>query len=344
MGARRLGVKVMAGVLATGLVAGLGVPDAARAQVSAAHRVTATASADDGVRAAGFDALRVLPLGDSITLGTGGPTRSSYRMELADRLLRGGMQINYVGSQNSGTGGDTEHEGHGGWDIDELSEQLDGWLAEARPDIVLVHAGTNNITKGDSGYDTAEKLSAMIDQIRAARPEAYIFVAQIISSRLPRELAEDRTYNRLIPGVVAAKNDPLISVVNQSTVGGIDLHDLRHPNKFGYSKMAYNWYRAMARVFRLSGDTGANPYAMQSAHRCLASKVVLGGTVQHRTECRIWKLRTVVAEVNGVHRRVRAWQTLRTVKQAYRVRVGGKLKTRTRLVGKWTGPGNLLNV
>ncbi len=347
MGARRRGIKVMTGVLAAGLVVGLGAPEAARAQFAGAARVTTatvpTPQATEA-RAVGFEALRVMPLGDSITKGSGSPTRSSYRMALAQRLLRGGMEINYVGSQSNGAGADAEHEGHGGWTIDELSAELDGWLTESRPDVVLLHAGTNNITQGDGPYATARKLSAMIDQIRAARPEAYIFVAQIISSRVPRERAQDRVYNRLIPGLVADKNDPLITVVDQSTIAGIDLHDLRHPNDFGYAKMAWNWYRAMAPVFHTSGATGTNPYAMQSTHRCLAAKVMLDGEVHHRTECRTWKLRTVTAEVDGVHRRVRTWQTLRTVKQAYRVRVAGKMRTRTRLVAKWTGPGNLLNL
>ena len=80
------------------------------------------------------------------------------------------------------------------------------------------------------------------------------------------------------------------------------------------------------------------------SYRCLADKVVEAGEERHRTECRTWKLRTVTARVDGVQRRVRAWQTLRTVRQAYRVRVGGKLQTRTRLVSKWTGPGNLLDL
>ena len=341
-------MKVMTGLLAAGLVAGLGAPEAARAQFEGAARVTpltTVAAAEPArARAAGFEALRVMPLGDSITKGTGSATRSSYRIALAERLLRGGLEINYVGSQSNGTGGDTEHEGHGGWAIEELAAQLDDWLVEARPDVVLLHAGSNNIKQGDGPFTTARKLSGLLDQIRAARPQAHIFVAQIISSRVPRELAQDRIYNRLIPRLVAGRNDPLIRVVDQSTVGGIDLHDLRHPNDFGYAKMAWNWYRAMAPVFRTSGFTGSNPYAKQATFRCLAAKVVTGGEEQHRTECRTWRLRTVTAEINGVHRRIRSWQTLRTVKQTYRVRVGGRTQTRTRLVTKWTGPGNLLNL
>jgi lysophospholipase L1-like esterase len=342
LGTRRLGVTAVASVLTAGLVAGPGAPESAKADPTRGVEVAETAPAEP--RITGFEPTRVMPLGDSITRGTGSPTRGSYRMGLAYRLIKGGMQINYVGSQSNGTGSDTQHEGHGGWTIDELSEQLDGWLAESRPDVVLVHAGTNNITQGDGAYTTARKLSSMIDQIRSARPEAYIFVAQIISSRVPRELAGDRVYNRLIPKLVAAKNDPLITVVNQSSVAGIDLHDLRHPNDFGYSKMAYNWYQAMARVFHTSGYTGPNPYSMRTTYRCLAHKTMIDGRPQHRTECRTWTLRTTTVKINGVNRRVRAWQTLRTVKQTYVARVGGEARKRTRLVSKWMGPGDLLNV
>jgi lysophospholipase L1-like esterase len=331
-----VGGRALTSVIAVGLVVGLGTAGVAKAD----PRTTGSSTEAD----TDFSTLRVMPLGDSITAGIGSPTHASYRKALAHRLLLGGLEINYVGSQDSADGTDSQHEGHGGWGIDQLSERLDGWLADSRPDVVLVHAGTNDITRGNSPVATADRLSAMIDQIRAARPDAYIFVAQIISSRVPRELAADRVYNKLIPPMVAAKNDPLIKVVDQSTVAGIDLHDLHHPNDFGYSKMAYNWYRSMESVFKTAGYTGADPYLATSTQRCLARRVVVGGRERHVTECGTWKLRTTVVERDGVKRSVPAWQTLRTVKQSYRVRVHGKVQTRTRLVKKWTGPGDLLNV
>jgi hypothetical protein len=184
----------------------------------------------------------------------------------------------------------------------------------------------------------------MIGQIRAARPAAYIFVAQIITSRVPAEAARDRAYNRLIPVLVAAHHDPLISVVDQSSVAGIDLHDLRHPNDFGYSKMAWNWYQAMAPVLGASGATGADPYAMRRTYRCLAVRTVQHGEVRRGSECRSWSLRTVTAEIHGVHRTVRIWQTRRIVKLRYRVRVGGKVQLRTRPAARWTGAGDLLKI
>jgi lysophospholipase L1-like esterase len=331
---RRLGITVTAWVLAATIV---GVP-----QVAMAEPTPTVTNNDSGAPA--FEPMRVMPLGDSITRGAGSPSYNSYRMALAHRLLLGGIQINYVGSQENGTGTDIQHEGHGALDIDELSAQLDDSLAQERPDVVLLHAGTNNITQGDSGATTVCKLSGLIDQIRTARPDAYILVAQIISSRVPAELAQDRAYNRLIPLMVEAKNDPLITVVDQSSVGGIDLHDLHHPNDFGYSKMAYNWYTAMAKIFGASGDTGPNPYQATSAKLCLAVKVVVNGQPRHRTECRTWKLRTITITTDGVCRQVRTWQTLRTVKQTYRLWIHGTTQTRTYPVRTWTGPGNLLDI
>ncbi|MEU7903655.1 SGNH/GDSL hydrolase family protein [Actinoplanes sp. NPDC049118] len=337
MGVRRVGFRALTSAVAAGLVAGLGTAGAAKAEPGPPAGSTEA-------KAAGFTAMRVMPLGDSITVGTGGATRTSYRIGLAYRLLKAGLQIDYVGSQDPANGTDSQHEGHGGWTIEELSAKLDGWLAESRPDVVLVHAGTNDITQGKSPGATARRLSAMIDQIRAARPEAHIFVAQIVTSRVPRERAADGRFNELIPAMVAEKDDPLIKVVDQSTVAGIDLHDLRHPNDFGYSKMAYNWYRSMAPVFQISGDTGPNPYRARSTFRCLRQKFFVKGKKRHRTECRTWKLRTAIVKKNGVNRRIAAWQTLRKVKRSYRVRVHGKVQRRTRLVKKWTGTGNLLNV
>ena len=72
--------------------------------------------------------------------------------------------------------------------------------------------------------------------------------------------------------------------------------------------------------------------------------LMLNAARHHRTQCRPCTQRTTTIETNGVKRQVRAWMTLRETKQSYRVRVNGELQTRTRLVRRWTGPGNLLDI
>ncbi|NUP18426.1 MAG: hypothetical protein HOZ81_20545, partial [Streptomyces sp.] len=64
--------------------------------------------------------LRIMPLGDSITVGYNGTPDVSYRRALASYIVEvqelGGPAA-YVGSQYSPSG---FHEGHAGWRLDEL--------------------------------------------------------------------------------------------------------------------------------------------------------------------------------------------------------------------------------
>jgi lysophospholipase L1-like esterase len=206
--------------------------------------------------------LRVLALGDSITAGTGSTSRSGYRTDLHARLTAAGLDVDFVGSQRSGVGPDLDHEGHGGWTINRVRGGLDSMLATYRPDVVLLHVGTNDITRGEDARKVAGRLSQLIDRIRVARPTAYVIVSQIVGSNVPIERLVDRLYNARLPAIVAAKG-PMVRLVDQSTVFGTDLHDLHHPNDLGYAKMAFNFYNALAEVYNVAGPPwppGVNPY------------------------------------------------------------------------------------
>src|SRR4051794_32872398 len=54
--------------------------------------------------------LRIMPLGDSITWGGGAPGHDSYRTDLYNRLATAGLDVDFVGSQHSGTGPDRDNE------------------------------------------------------------------------------------------------------------------------------------------------------------------------------------------------------------------------------------------
>lgn len=205
--------------------------------------------------------LRIMPLGDSITAGTSSTYRNGYRVHLSKRLRAAGVPFDFVGSVRSGTGFDTDHEGHGGWTIERIAARLDGWLSANRPNVVLLHVGTNNVSLGQRPAETAAKLSALIDQIRAKVPTAHIFVSKIVDTTVAGEVTRNRGYNKLIPRVVAAKG-PRVYLVDQSKVTGLSLFDVHHPNDFGYEKMAYTWYAAMRQRLapRWKAPTN-NPYA-----------------------------------------------------------------------------------
>src|SRR6185437_15312851 len=87
--------------------------------------------------------VRVMPLGDSITEGTQVP--GGYRIGLWQRLAAGGYRVDFVGSQFNGPAnlGDHDHQGHPGWRIDQIYNNINGWLATTNPRTVLLHIGTN---------------------------------------------------------------------------------------------------------------------------------------------------------------------------------------------------------
>ncbi|MEV0897324.1 SGNH/GDSL hydrolase family protein [Actinoplanes sp. NPDC049802] len=286
--------------------------------------------------------LRIMPLGDSITVGVGSPGKDGYRLDLQRRLRAAGLTVDFVGSHADGSDGDLDHEGVGGWTIDQIAAQVDRRLEESAPDVVLLHAGTNNITRSENPVVVAGKLSDLIDRVRVRVPRAHIYVATIVGTAVASEVPANRAYNALIPGVVRSK-DAKVHLVDQSTVAGLDIYDRHHPNAFGYRKMSYTWYQALRATVRPELPPTGNPFRARKAHLCHAQSPTV-------RDCRWWHLRRVVTKVNGRTVTVERWQTQRRITETVRewrpghhVRgrngttwVPGRQVTRNRQVTRWS--------
>ena len=210
--------------------------------------------------------VRIMPLGDSITGSPG-----CWRALLWNRLQENGYtDIDFVGTlppQGCGIPYDGDNEGHGGALVTDVADRdlLPGWLAATRPDIVMMHFGTNDVW---SAKPTATILAAygeLVDQMRASNPTMKILVAQIIPLDPPAcpECARRAVeLNQAIPGWAASKTTPAspIVVVDQWTGfdTATDTYDGVHPNASGDRKIADRWYPALAAL--LSGtDPGPTP-------------------------------------------------------------------------------------
>ena len=202
--------------------------------------------------------LRIMPLGDSITAGVGSRSGSSYRAVLYTQLRDAGVDVDFVGSQRAGPGADPDHEGHGGWTVQRVAEHIDGWLALYQPDVVLVHLGTNNVTRGETPRQIAGRLSVLVDRIRAARPQAYVLVSEIVASRVPSERVVDRRYNARVLRLAGQKG-PLVCAVEQAPLTPGDLRDTHHPNDSGYRKMADSFFLALTRVLPAPDPAAVRP-------------------------------------------------------------------------------------
>ncbi len=233
--------------------------------------------------------VRVMPLGDSITSGIGSATGSSYRAELHRRLTGAGVAVDLVGSQHGGRVPDADHEGHSGWTVGRIAERVEGWLAAYRPDVVLVHIGTNDMRSDAVAGGAGDRLAALLARIRHTRPEAHVLIATLVGARAPAEQRRIDAYNRRVRTVAAAGDDARVHLVEQSSVDGADIRDNLHPNDYGYAKMAFNWFRVMAPLLRVPGTASDNPYLAREAYRCLLRPTYPRGRYEPVYDCRWYR-------------------------------------------------------
>lgn len=191
--------------------------------------------------------LAVMPLGDSITAGIGSSTESSYRAKLFGDLKANAKSVDFVGSQRSGELPDTDHEGHSGWTIGEIAQAADGVVPTTRPNVVTLHAGTNDMDRGQQN-GAAGRLDSLIGQILDDSPGTTVLVATLVPSKNPTTQARIKTFNREIGDVVRRHQDAghHVALVEMSAVTTADLADGLHPNDAGYRKMADAFFKAVA--------------------------------------------------------------------------------------------------
>ena len=201
--------------------------------------------------------VRVMPLGDSITGGPG-----CWRALLWSRLQATGYtDVDFVGTLPGGGCGlatwDGENEGHGGaLAINVANENLlTGWLSTTRPDVVMMHFGTNDIWNRRPVTDILAAYTTLVGQMRASNPAMRILVAQIIPVAPPgcaecQQLTID--LDNAIPGwarSLTTAQSP-ITVVDHWTGWdpATDTIDGVHQSDAGNQKMADRWYPALTAV------------------------------------------------------------------------------------------------
>ncbi|GAA4232755.1 hypothetical protein GCM10022254_33540 [Actinomadura meridiana] len=193
--------------------------------------------------------LRVMPLGDSITYGTGSSTGSGYRAELWHSLDGTAKDLDLVGSQQSGDLPDRDNEGYPGAMINDIARRADSAVPLYDPNVVLLHAGTNDMDRGDAAAAPAA-LGSLIDQVFEDAPKATVLVSTLVPSKNSATEAKIEAFNKQIPGVVdqRARTGKHVAVVDMSEVTTDDLSDYLHPNDRGYTKMGDEFEDAILAV------------------------------------------------------------------------------------------------
>jgi hypothetical protein len=200
---------VMCGLMAASCATSSGVPSGAASKTTASE-TSADAqpgSASSPAAAEVSSSPRILTLGDSLT------AIFRYQKTLRELLKKDGHNAVFVGSQGQG---DDKHEGHSGWQIGQIEDNIVKWMDASTPDVVLLQIGTNNMnhglglkgktyppyqedapaqaaqpgkildavgaTWGDSTYGTKylkERIDGLLDKILAHSSKPVLVVAQI---------------------------------------------------------------------------------------------------------------------------------------------------------------------
>ncbi|RPA75194.1 SGNH hydrolase [Ascobolus immersus RN42] len=210
-------------------------------------------------------AIKIMPLGDSIT------EWGCWRAYLWDYLSSQGFanNIDFVGTQRDGphrcpgyNSYDVENEGHAGFEATVIAakNELVPWLASSRPDIVLMHLGTNDSSNMKTPAEVIAAFNKLVDDMRASNPNMIILVARIIPATTPGGQMFIPTLNNEIEAFVASKStvaSPIVTV-NQYTGfdTAVDTVDGVHPNQSGDRKIAARWLGPLQGAIQLARSRG----------------------------------------------------------------------------------------
>lgn len=139
-----------------------------------------------------------------------------------------------------------------------------------RPNLILLHAGTNDLddraqysVEGSDAQGMASRLGDLIDQMVKACPDAVILVAMIIDTCDSHKASRHQAYVDLIPGVVKERRSKgnHVLAVDFTDFPTSSLYDCLHPNPEGYKTMGDYWYDYIHQVPSkwISKPVGADP-------------------------------------------------------------------------------------
>ena len=210
--------------------------------------------------------VKILPLGDSITCAS--KYKQSYRYPLWQHLVDAGKQVEFIGSQTQkGNGGrvwqsykgkhfPAANEGHSGWRADQVLKGLengepgmDKWIAGYRPDIALIHLGTNDVHQRQTAASTRDDIEQVIVKLRARNPKIKVLLAKIVPMKTSPLVPH---LNQLLAKLAVKLNKPHSPVVSVDMYSGFSINtdmqkDQIHPNADGEKKMAKRWFDALIR-------------------------------------------------------------------------------------------------
>lgn len=246
------------------------------------------------------DTIRIMPVGNSITAGEhyklpALEKRTGYRKALYEMLIKEGYNVDFVGSQMHGIRSKTDPnwydwncEAYPGWRIPNIAARLQLALEEYKPNILLVHVGTN----GDDWEEKPEQVEDMLDSINSfsirENHPITVFLCLIINRYKDEDPTPTSKFNLEVTKRINVRTDDKIHIilVDLENDAGLDYsdnlpdkitkppykggdmigrrcpgieYDKYHPNHKGNTKIARKLYEELIKVLKLPIESTVIP-------------------------------------------------------------------------------------
>ncbi|CAI4217643.1 unnamed protein product [Parascedosporium putredinis] len=194
--------------------------------------------------------LCLMPLGGSITYGSGSSHGNGYRELLRDMLVSDGHEVQMVGSRKSGSMKNGSHEGWRGFRIDQICQKAKCSVTKSLPNLFTVNAGSNDCIQDFDLGNVGKRMGEMIEYLWKASPNSTVLLSTLLvtadTAVAPRVLHVNEQL-RVLAEQSAAEGKRIVFVEMHGPDGPElgDLVDGTHPCDAGYQKMATIWHRGV---------------------------------------------------------------------------------------------------
>jgi len=203
----------------------------------------ALAAAAGGPVAARAEALKVMALGDSLTVGAGSSQGAGYRAVFWTRMRDAGVEVDMVGGKADGPDTfDNRHQGYANIPLHQLSASVHERLRTYQPDVVLLLTGSDEAhADGFSPHAFAANLGVLIDRVFTAKRDVKLLISTLPPARFGRNQGTKRALNELLRRTVRdhAERGQAVSLVDSFTAldPARDVADADRPNDTGYERI-----------------------------------------------------------------------------------------------------------
>ncbi|KAL3440260.1 SGNH hydrolase-type esterase domain-containing protein [Aspergillus insuetus] len=190
-------------------------------------------------------ALRVLPLGASITFGSESTNGNGHRKALREAMRYVGHPVNMVGSQVNGNMRDNNNEGCPGATVREVHIKVRPQY-QLQPNLVLINAGTNDCTRPEEPLTAPGRMEAMVEDIFNNVPDVTIILSGLMPNSINNVCTKllNNAYRQIVDRLAARGRKIVFADTYNGYITMDDLHDGTHPHDFGYQKFAAVWWHA----------------------------------------------------------------------------------------------------